>query len=252
MKIGIAVVHFGESSKLICPTSLERNNCFISDYEDFPNVSNTAKTSYIYAIIKNNNIKNDGFTKGNNLIIQQLFERDNYDWIWLLNNDTTVPDETFKSILDILPTLDKEIGIVGFQIRSLADPDFIHHAGTGICYPAGIHKTGSVKLGQHQKRTFEHWVTGASMLIRREVFEKIGLLDKNMKHIGSDSDFCYRARAAGYKVIYEPNFVIYHQIGTSQNPNPEIMKQMQADMLYFQCKWLNGKLFFDLEKELLV
>ena len=235
MKIGIAIVHFGEQKLLDdCLKSLEP--------------------------IKDNNIEvwdgnqdNVGFTIGNNNIIKRLRCLGGFDWIWLLNNDTTVPKETLVSIEDKLKDIPSDVGIVGFQIRSMDNPDLIHHAGTGAPFPGGQHKSGSVKLGQFQKeRTYEKWVTGASMLIRRGVFDKIGLLDENMKFIGSDSDFCYRARAAGFKIIYEPSFIIYHKIGQSQKPdNDPVLKQMRSDMVYFQNKWMNGKLYYDLDNELL-
>ncbi len=250
MKIGISVVQFGDASKLMCISSLERANNLIPE-----------RISQIFSYrIKDNNEDNIGFSKGNNKIILEYLHDDDertddycgiIDWIWLLNNDTTVPDETFIAINNILPTLDSKIGIVGFQIRSLDDPDLIHHAGTFQAIPNGIHKSGSVKLGQFTKRTVEKWVTFASVLIRREVFEDIGLLDSHMFNYYSDSDFCYRARYSGWKVIYEPTFVINHKIGSSQNPSPEQMKMIQQDSIAFQSKWISGKLFFDFDKQLL-
>lgn len=245
MKIGIAIVHFGEQKLLDdCLKSLKYDNQN-KEYIIFPKVFNC-------------NENNVGFTVGNNNLIKDFLriKADDFgyiDWIWLLNNDTTVPQETLKSIQEKLIDLPSNIGIVGFQIRSMENPDFIHHAGTGQAFPNGQHKSGSVKLGQFQKeRTYEKWVTGASMLIRREVFEQIGLLDENMKFVGSDSDFCFRARAAGWKIIYEPSFIVYHKIGQSQRPdNDPILRQMQSDMIYFQGKWINGKLYYDLENELL-
>jgi N-acetylglucosaminyl-diphospho-decaprenol L-rhamnosyltransferase len=234
MKIGIAIVHFGEQKLLDdCLKSLE-------------------PIKYNNIEVWDGNKDNVGFTIGNNNIIKRLRCLGDYDWFWLLNNDTTVPKETLQSIEDKLKDIPSDVGIVGFQIRSMDNPDLIHHAGTGAPFPGGQHKSGSVKLGQFQKeRTYEKWVTGASMLIRREVFEKIGLLDENMINYGSDSDFCYRARAAGYSIIYEPSFIIYHKIGQSQNPSPEQQKQIRSDMLYFQNKWISGKLYYDLGSELM-
>ena len=232
MKVGITIVHFGEQWVLDdCLVSLPKNDPMF-DVKIF-----------------DCNKTNLGFTKGTNELVREFFS-DRIDWIWLLNNDTTVPSETLQhfSSLDILS---KNVGIIGFQIRSMDEPDLIHHAGTLQCYPNGIHKSGSVKLKQHNEKTFEKWVTFASVLIRREVFEQIGLLDQNMRHICSDSDFCYRARNAGWKIMYDPKFVVYHKIGTSQNPNSEIMRTMHQDTLYFQNKWISGKLFLDLDRELI-
>jgi GT2 family glycosyltransferase len=236
MHVGIAVVHYGEQQILDdCLKSIRFHDNFDIHIQD-------------------NNENNVGYTIGNNLLIKRFLEPSEQpcDWIWLLNDDTVVPPETFDSMCKTLDSLPPEIGLVGFQIRSMDDHDFIHHAGTGDCFPSGVHKSGSVKLNQYTVRTFEKWITFASVLIRREVFERIGLLDENMQFIGSDADFCYRARSNGFKIIYEPTFVIYHKIGQSARPKEDrISRRMQADMDYFQNKWINGKLFFDLDKEVL-
>lgn len=211
-------------------------------------------------IVQDNNLDNIGFTAGNNRVIK-TFQKGiesgkvpysgEYDWIWLLNNDTTVPKETLAGMESTLQGLSNDVGIVGFQIRSMDNRDLIHHAGTLQAFPNGIHKSGSVQLRQFSKRTYEKWVTFASVIIRREVFEKVGLLDDSMFNYFSDSDFCYRSRAAGYKVIYEPSFICYHKVGQSGNPDETQKRVMIQDMIAFQNKWLNGKLFFDLDKELL-
>lgn len=230
MKIGIKIVHYGQQELL--------DNCLNSL---------KTKTDNISIDIHDCNVENIGFSIANN----ELIKKDNdSDWVWLLNNDTIVPENTIKAINELLPLIKGNIGIVGFKILSMENPDLIHHAGTDRCYPGGIHKSGSVKLKQHTKVTYEKWVTFASVLIRKSVFAEIGLLDKNMFNYYSDSDFCYRARAVGYKIIYEPNFVVLHKIGSSQNPTPLQERMIQEDGIVFQNKWLSGKLFLDLDKEI--
>lgn len=249
MKVGIAIVDYGDKQLLEnCLKSIDTTIQYYDDYDAIGGKVYQTSTK-LHVIVKDNNKDNVGFTLGNNRIIKKYLDNTEFDWIWLLNNDTTVPKETVVSIEKVLPTLDKEIGIIGFKILSMDNPDLIHHAGTARCFPSGEHKSGSVRLHQFNKRTTERWVTGASMLIRREVFESIGLLDAHMINYYSDSDFCFRARYAGFKIIYEPIFVIHHKIGQSQNPSPEQQTQLRKDGLVFQNKWLNGKTFFDLDKE---
>jgi len=195
------------------------------------------------------NKENIGFTRGNNELITKFLTKD-VDWVWLLNNDTTVPSYTIANILEILPTVDPQIGVIGFKILSMSQPDLIHHAGTVECFPAGIHKSGSDKLKQFRKVTNEKWVTFASVLIRANTFKCVGLLDSQMFNFFSDSDFCYRARYNGWKVIYHPRFVVFHVIGQSQNPTSAQLGILNNDSLVFQNKYINGKMFFDLDKEL--
>jgi len=237
MKVGISIVHFGEQELL--------DNCVSS--LDLPNKSNG---DFHFSVFDCNK-ENLGFTMANNRLIKNFIKIHDVEWVWLLNNDTKVLPNTLEDIRKILPTIDSNVGVIGFKILSMDDPDLIHHGGTFQCFPNGIHKSGSVALNDLSERTYEKWVTFASVLIRRDVFEKIGLLDENMKFICSDSDFCYRARAAGFKIIYEPKFVVHHKIGQSSTPNPVVHKQMMQDTIYFQNKWLNGGLFNDLNSELL-
>ena len=237
--IGISIVHYGEDSLL----------------EDCLKTLPAEGNGYSIEIFDCNKV-NLGFSRANNILIKEFLnevpnpQQPLIDWVWLLNNDTKVVDGTLGAIRQVLPTLPKDVGVIGFKILSMANPDLIHHAGTVECVPSGIHKSGSVRLRQHVKRTAEKWVTFASVLIRREVFEQIGLLDEKMVNYYSDSDFCYRARYAGFKVIYEPTFVVLHKIGQSATPSPEQMKILMRDSFYFQNKYINGKMFHDLDKEL--
>jgi N-acetylglucosaminyl-diphospho-decaprenol L-rhamnosyltransferase len=239
MNIGICIVDYGDPKLLQdCLKSFGQENDLHWNQND----------NEFDITIFDCNKNNVGFSKGNNECIKKLSPC--VEWIWLLNNDTTVLPETFESIPKVLEQLSPEVGIIGFKILSMDNPDLIHHAGTESCFPAGIHKSGSVKLRQREVRTNEKWVTFASVLIKREVFDQIGLLDENMFNYFSDSDFCYRARYAGFKIIYQPSFVIKHKIGQSQHPSPEQSKVLQRDAIVFQNKWLNGKTFFDLDREL--
>ena len=250
MNIGISIVHYGEQ-KLLDDCLKSLNVKYYDDFDGCGGRKYRILDSIFEVKVYDSNINNIGFTAGNNVVIKHfLLERGITDWIWLLNNDTTVPKETLEAIEKVLPTLDKEIGIVGFKILSMDNPDLIHHAGTGNSFPFGEHKSGSVRLKQFNKRTNEKWVTFASVLIRREVFESIGLLDEKMVNYYSDSEFCFRARYNGWRVIYEPSFVIHHKIGQSQNPSEAQQKVMKLDGVAFQNKMLNGKVFFDLDKEL--
>ncbi len=235
MKIGICIVDYGNPEYL--------KNC-IQSLKDW-------KNKFFFHKILDCNVDNLGFTKGNNELIKSF---NDCEWIWLLNNDTIVPVSTSERIWNVLGnSIDKipnDVGIIGFKILSMDSPDLIHHAGTVQAFPNGIHKSGSVKLRQFNKRTYEKWVTFASVLIRREVFETCGLLDERFFNYFSDSDFCYTARTRGWKVLYEPSFVIHHKIGQSGNPSDEQKKVMTRDMIQFQSKWLNGKLFYDFDNEL--
>ena len=58
-------------------------------------------------------------------------------------------------------------------------------------------------------------VCGACLLVRREVVERVGLLDERFFMYGEDLDWCMRTRQAGWTVRYEPSIVVQHQHGAA-------------------------------------
>lgn len=202
----------------------------------------------IYVV--NNNLENRGFTRGCNEGIKYALAQD-FRTVWLLNNDTVVPD-VGAAVRDFLCELDlhPKTGVIGAKILSLTNPDFIHHGGTTAVFPGGLHKHGFVSKGDLATRTRERWVTGASFVISRECLVHVGLLDEQFFNYASDSDYCYRARAAGFDVIYLP-VPILHAIGESAHPSPMQLEVLRSDMTHFEKKWITGRLFAELEKDVL-
>src|SRR2546421_256364 len=64
------------------------------------------------------------------------------------------------------------------------------------------------------------WVSGAALLIRREVLEQTGGFDEGFFMYCEDVDLCYRAHELGWRVVYYPDSVIYHMIGRSSDQVP--------------------------------
>ncbi|HSG28586.1 MAG TPA: glycosyltransferase family 2 protein, partial [Candidatus Krumholzibacterium sp.] len=59
------------------------------------------------------------------------------------------------------------------------------------------------------------WVTGCAMLVRSEVFEKVGLLDPDYTIYCEDIDLCLRAARAGWRCRYEPGGRVWHKVSSS-------------------------------------
>lgn len=196
-------------------------------------------------VVVNNNENNRGFTAACNIGL----DLDGYDFAWLINNDIVVQKDCLKNMLKYME--DPEVGIVGCKNLHKDEPDKIHHGGTTQCFPAGVHKGGLVSMGDCAVPTYEKWVTFASVLLRKEMVREIGLMDKRFFNYYSDADYCYRARDAGWKIVYAPDATVLHHIGQSQHPNKEQQKILYTDMIRFRDKWLVGKAFFDLDKEIM-
>jgi GT2 family glycosyltransferase len=164
----------------------------------------------------------------------------------VLNNDTVVEPECFlRAVECFIEQGWSTTGIVGPRNVRMSDPDRIFWGGSLQCFPAGKHKTGFVSRGDLAERTEEEWITFSAAFLNMEMVEQIGLLDRNLRHIGSDSDYCFRARTQGWRLYHEPDAVVRHAVGTSGGDAPDWLRNvMRQDMAYFAQKWLNpGGLF---------
>ncbi|MEM6290565.1 MAG: glycosyltransferase family 2 protein [Myxococcota bacterium] len=170
--------------------------------------------------------KNGGYCFGNNAAIrQELGGDDPPDFVMLVNPDTYVRDGGVRRLLDFMETRPR-VGIVGARLE---DPDGVAQNGAFRFPSIFTEIIGGFRLGLLSKALKEHdlrytlgdepmpvdWVVGAAMMIRREVFDQIGLLDEGYFLYFDEVDFCYRAAQAGWERWYVPSSVVVHLVGQS-------------------------------------
>jgi GT2 family glycosyltransferase len=153
---------------------------------------------------------NLGFSAGCNIGIREALKR-NAEFVWLLNNDTVAPRDTLTRLI---AAAQPDSGVVGTVLRYLHDPKLIQAWGGGnvIRWLGYVtHFTAPTRFGRNTYLTF------ASVLIRQEVFVDIGLLDERYFMYFDDSDFCFRARSAGWQLAIAPDTAVLHKEGGSTN-----------------------------------
>lgn len=166
--------------------------------------------------------ENLGFTGGNNTGMKYAMGR-GADYIWLLNNDTIVDPQALK-LADVFR--DANVGVAGSKIFFAPGHEFHknrytkNELGKVFWYAGGLvdwanmyasHRgVDEVDVGQFDAPTDTPFVTGCSMMIRREVIELVGYLDDNYYLYLEDLDYCLRAARAGYRLVYNPTSVIWH------------------------------------------
>ncbi|MDP2632343.1 MAG: glycosyltransferase family 2 protein [Candidatus Curtissbacteria bacterium] len=127
-------------------------------------------------------------------------------YIFQTNDDVIFAKDCLK-ILIIAAQSDQKVGIAGGRLYFSDRPKtpMINHLKVNLFI--GYHsfrKTPSDKISEVDV------VTGASMLIKRKVIEKIGLTDEKFGPYGAeDYEFCFRTKAAGFKVIFCPESVVW-------------------------------------------
>lgn len=123
---------------------------------------------------------------------------------------------------------EEDVAVVG--ARLLYPPGFpaplggsVQHAGVardeqGVPYHPFVGQPAESPLVAARRAV--NAVTGACFLVRRSVWEALGGWDNRFgRGVYEDVDFCWRARQAGYQVIYEPQAVLYHHESASKTPD---------------------------------
>jgi len=181
------------------------------------------------------NKENLGFAEGNNVGIGYALKH-GADYIMLLNNDTMVDSQMIVQLIRSAES-DKKIGILGPKIYFAPGYEFhkerykpseqgkvIWYAGGSMDWDnilASHRGVDEVDKGQYDKQVETDFVSGCAMFVKKEVFEKIGLLDKKYFLYLEDNDFCQKAKRAGFKVIYSPKASLWHlNAGSSEVGGP--------------------------------
>jgi N-acetylglucosaminyl-diphospho-decaprenol L-rhamnosyltransferase len=169
---------------------------------------------------------NLGFTGGNNAILRPAMQSVNRpQYFLLLNADTVVRPNALRALIDFMDQNPK-VGIGGSRLE---DPDGTpQRSAFRFQSPLG-ELEASLKLGLASRllsgwvvappavnTPFEtDWVSGASMMIRQEVFQDTGLLDEGYYTYFDDIDFCFNAKKRGWPTWYVPSSRVVHLVGQS-------------------------------------
>ena len=162
------------------------------------------------------NGENLGYSGGNNAGIRYALG-EQADYIWLLNNDTVVEAEALTALVTEAEEA-PDIGIAGSKIYYFDCPKKIWFAGSHIDWWRGFtghDGMGMMDLGQYDSIREVDRVTGCSMLVKREVCERVGILDESFFLYVEEVDWCVRARKAGFKCVYVPSSIVHHKISAS-------------------------------------
>lgn len=171
-------------------------------------------------LIKNKT--NDGFAGGNNLVLRELIKSDSFNYFLLLNNDTTVKPDLVSELVKIAES-DPRIGLVGPKTYASGLNNILQTVWFTVdMYTGRARLTGlmSPDLGQYDTTLPVDFIQGSCMLIKNDLVKQIGLLDEDYFCYWEDTDYCFRARKAGYRVFFAHRAVIFHRNKISTRLKP--------------------------------
>ena len=170
--------------------------------------------------------KNYGFAEGYNRGMEYV----NTEYTVILNSDVSVATNWLDPLIDRLDA-NPELAIVQPKILSLEEKNKFEYAGAAggfldaLGYPYCRGRLfDHIEEDEKQYETIENvdWASGAAMVVRTEIFKRLGGFDKDFFAHMEEIDFCTRVRAAGYKIEVVPSSVVYHLGGgTLDYGNPK-------------------------------
>ncbi len=172
--------------------------------ESFPNVRVHALAS------------NTGFAGGSNVGIRHALA-EGAKFVFLLNNDARVDRDTIRALVDAA-SRHPSAGLIGPRIWRDRARDVLWACGVRMGFGPNLGQLrGFNQLGQGRYLNDERVdsLTGCGLLVRREVFEAIGVLDESYFVYVEDADFAARAREAGFDCLYVSTAHLEHPGGYS-------------------------------------
>jgi len=172
---------------------------------------------------------NRGFAGGNNVGIKDVVKR-GFDYVILMNNDLILSRDLVAKLVDFMQQSPKvglaspkmyfapgyefhkdrykksELGKVFWYVGGVIDWKNIYSSHRGV---------DEVDRGQYDKISETDFANGACVIIRSEVFKKIGYLDDSLFLYWEDADFSQRAIKVGYKIMYFPGTSLWHKVSAS-------------------------------------
>lgn len=179
------------------------------------------------AIVKNK--KNIGFAAGNNIGIKYTLEK-GADYVLLLNQDTEV-EPNFLTELIKEGEKNSQAGLLSpliFWKRS--DQVWFSSGRINWLNMKTYHKTSLI-----QDRNLEtSFLTGCSLLIKRSVLEKVGLLDEDFFLYWEDVDYSLRARKAGFRMKVIPESIVHHFESSNKLNKSKVYWLVLSGLIFFE------------------
>ncbi len=161
---------------------------------------------------------NLGFAGGNNAGIRYALSH-HADYVWLLNNDTIVDPDALCAMTAIADA-DATIGAVGAVLYDMSNPQRVQVWGGGrvqMWLGTSSYCTGPVSPERLD------YVSGASLFVKREVFEQVGLLDEGFFMYWEDTDFAFRLKRSGYRMAVAKQARVWHKESASTGKGSAVL-----------------------------
>jgi len=234
-KVSIVIVTWN-SSKTIrgCLDSIrkiEDGEVFVVDNNSSDDVVGKIEKYPWVKLIKNKS--NLGFGRANNLVLRKIINE--FKFIFLLNPDAQLTNGALGKMIEFMEE-NKDVGVLGPKLLNFNDslqkeitpfPNLLNQ----ILILLRLHrlpwfsKLVYPNYDYNKIQEVEH-LMGSALLIRKEVFEKIGFFDENFFLWFEETDLEKRAKEAGFKIVYYPKAEVHHLRSFSSRKMSRLKRQI--------------------------
>ncbi|WP_407569944.1 glycosyltransferase family 2 protein [Deinococcus altitudinis] len=204
----------GEKDTIECIASLKQldypdNTILVVDNDSRPESVEAVRLAHTdVEIIETGH--NGGFSFGNNFGIRKAVEH-GAEYIWILNNDTTVLPSSLRSMVDTAEE-DENVGLVGSPIYYHDEPEKLQAWGGGPLDPITMRSSMFMYPVEDSKLGY---LTGTSILFRVTALQQAGYFDDRFFMYWEDADLSLRLLHAKWKIAVAPGGKIYHKESAS-------------------------------------
>ncbi|MEY4834928.1 MAG: hypothetical protein RI980_1043 [Bacteroidota bacterium] len=200
------------------------------------------------------NKENLGFPKGNNIAVHQA----KGEYICILNPDTVVAEDTFEKILNFIFQIpNSKLGIIGCKLID-GTGNFLPESKRGLPTPYvaitkifGLYKISKIfgkyyaqHLSENQSGKVDVLV-GAFMMMKRDLYLKVGGFDENCFMYSDDIDLSYMIQKLGMENFYFHETSVIHYKGESTIRDAHYLNRFREAMQFFYKKHFKKPWFFD-------
>ena len=184
--------------------------------------------------------ENGGFAAGNNIGIKYALAKNDFEYVWLLNNDTVIERDSLTNMVNRFQrkVVTEQIGIMGSKLMYYHNPQIIQAMG-GVYSDwkaRGYHLGGLEKdIGQYDNDEFIKDVSypvGASMLLSKQFLQDVGLMNEEYFLYYEELDWMERAKAKRYRLDISYESKVYHKEGGSIGTDSDITQQSDLSIFY--------------------
>jgi hypothetical protein len=181
--------------------------------------------------------QNLGYAGNNNVGIAAAVAQ-GAEWVFVLNEDTILAPDCLKRLVEAGESL-PQAGIVGPMVYHFDEPQVIQSAGglMGADWQAWHSGQNEPDHGQFPAPRLVEWISGCAIMVRRAVIEQAGMLDARFFYYYEETEWCLRARKAGWNVYHCPQARLWHK-GVQRNyqPGPNVTYYATRNRLLLLAK----------------